>query len=100
MELSDEEEKKISEWLVQHVTDKTKYNYGDLYYCVMPALFVKDVDCEAAKSLFCSQACVLALRYGVTSKEDMKEALLKINSRVCTPNAFYKFIKPFCVAEI
>lgn len=93
--VSYDEKEKIKDWLQKHVDLKTPYNYNDLCYCVMPLPYLKDV--QDPKSLFCSQACVLALREGIEENEDLKKALATLNSRTCTPNKLYKFIKPFCI---
>lgn len=94
-----EEEQAIYDWVKTHVEKKTPYNYNDLCLCVVPLPFMKDADANDAKTLFCSQACVLALRSALTENQDLVNALSNVNSRLCTPQAFYKVISPFCAIK-
>ena len=97
LELAQEEENKIREWVTSQVENKTPYNYSDLYHCVVPIPpFTSDTQPSTVKHLFCSQACILALRLAVTENEDLKNAIAKVNSRTCTPNHLFRVLKPFC----
>ena len=97
LEIPQPEEDKVKEWLKQQVEAKTPYNYSDLYSCVMPFNILRDTSHDKIKTLFCSQACIIALRMAVEENTELKTALSKVNSRSCTPNAFYKIIEPFCI---
>lgn len=96
---SDEEVDAIAKWAQRHVELKTPYNEHDIYYCVLPSrIFVRDIDTEP-KSLFCSQACILALRACLGENSAIKQRLLQLNSRTCSPASLYAALQPLATKE-
>lgn len=93
--LPEAEDEVVRLWVRGHVERRTPYNNKDLYYCILKPPFVRDADHNSVQTLFCSQACVLALRAAVQENEELRTAMAAVNSRLCTPQAFYKIIEKF-----
>lgn len=95
-------------------TKEVRYNYTDLCGCLIPKTiismgFLVDVDpYPIPKSVYCSQAAVLMLRYALSgdwqsSVEEEDEALFRmksvrsaihrINSRSCSPHMLFTILK-------
>lgn len=99
--VSEEEREALCNYLNKLVDCAVPYNYSDLANCLLPNTIVKhflsDVESEDPKrirSLFCSQAAVLALRNCLSTRHAVFRALWQVNSRSCVPNMLYDLLLP------
>lgn len=100
-----EEYGRIVSYLYELCESKISYNYSDLLLTALPDSFqtvlLDDVVAEnprKIKSLFCSQAAVLALRQSLAVEHPVRRELDKYNSRTMLPYHLYKLLQPFCQA--
>lgn len=100
-----EEYGKLVSYLYVLCENKISYNYKDLLLTALPDTFqnvlLDDVDAQnpkTLKSLFCSQAAVLALRQSLAEDHPVRLVLDKYNSRTMLPYHLYRLLQPFCQA--
>lgn len=94
--LNDSENVRLERWLIDMVKKECTYNMKDLVWQLTPEIvqrsYVSDLTTENAhspKSLFCSQAIILALRESfssITTKPHLKNFAKEMNSRITTPS--------------
>lgn len=99
--LSEVEYEKLSVYVNTLADSIIPYNYHDLANIFIPSGIAKyvlsDVESEdpkTLKSLFCSQAVVLALRNSLECKHSVYRALWNVNSRSCSPETLYELVQP------
>jgi len=82
------------------------YNYTDLWQCCIQAMlpFESELDCQDPntwkKGVFCSQMCLLYLRYlmrvgDIEVNDVLKHHLESVHSRGCSPNMLYGVLASF-----
>lgn len=105
LHVQEEEFFRAREYVADLCTKKVPYNMSDLVLCGMPSAFSRDLmqDVEPTpipSKLFCSQAMVLILRHSIQPgrvNASLVQALDAVNSRACSPIAFWKMMLPHCV---
>lgn len=93
--LNNVEYERLRVWNTQQVYQRCRYNLRDLAWKILPTAvqtgYVKDLSTELAhspKTMFCSQAVILALREacsGVGGSPHIEAFTNSINSRITTP---------------
>lgn len=97
LELSETEHKTMQDVLVRFVDKQLPYNYTDVFSYMFRSLSSEQdvANEESVKSLFCSQAMLLALRYSLVENNALLEQINKTNSRMTTPNDLFTLLEPF-----
>lgn len=102
LEVSEPENEALVAYLQDLCDADIPYNYCDTAMLMLPggvALFGgTDVPSEAPRalrSLFCSQAAVLALRHALGAERPLARVLARLNSRAVLPYALYHLLLPF-----
>ena len=94
--VTQEEHDAAKEMLLRFVQKNIKYNYNDVFRCMLPGPTTfdgKDVEHEDdIKTLYCSQAVLLVLRSCLVNNKDLVDKLSAMNSRFTTPNMLYEVL--------
>ena len=99
--VSEEKWDRARNYVSQLCTNKTAYNYTDLPFCSMSNYVINTIATDARdstpppKTVFCSQAALLTLRYAFDTKDttaETKSHLATINSRGCSPMTLYMLL--------
>jgi len=98
--------KRAYSFILQLVSMRIPYNYGDLWQCCVKVLLPseRDILCTDMRDwqrhgVFCSQACLLLLRHFsnlnlITLHASVRADICNINSRGCSPNCLYRILSP------
>lgn len=100
---TDDEHLRVTSYLHDLAVNKIPYNYTDVISCALPKMikktFLEDLASDnpaKIKSLFCSQAVVLALRNGLSESNPVTQVVKGLNSRCILPEALFRQLNPIC----
>jgi len=91
VEMDETQFETFTRWNDKQINNSCKYNYTDLLLQIVPfaSTIASEVDTSRSyhKSLYCSQAVILALRASLNPDHKIVQALKGVVSRVSTPSS-------------
>ena len=94
--VSDDELHRISQACEACAESKVPYNAMDMVLSQLPMRRPTERDLVNSKTLFCSQAVVLILRFGLDKSHPLQATLRTVNSRTISPTRLFEILKPYC----